>query len=73
MKLKKNPKPQYCKYGNITETVYIDTRIGLHRSDGPAIIRYNRETKELLEECYYINGKEYNEFKYWVIIASLNV
>ena len=53
--------------------MYIDTRIGLHRIDGPAIVRYNRETKELLEECYYINGKEYNEFKYWVMVASLNV
>ena len=73
MKLKKNPKPQYCKYGNIIETVYIDNHVGLHRIDGPAIVRYNKETKELLEECYYINGKEYDEFKYWVIIASLNV
>ena len=71
MKLKKNPKRYNCKYGTIVEEAYIDNEVGPHRIDGPAIIRHNIETGELLEEVYYIHGKEYkNEFEYWVTVAS---
>lgn len=73
MKLRKNGKFEKLNYGNLHEEIYIDYKVGLHRIDGPAIVRYNKETKELLEERFYINGKEYDEFQYWVIIASLNV
>ena len=42
-----------------------------HRLDGPAVMIKNFKTGEILESKYYIDNKLYDEFSYFVKIASL--
>ena len=73
MKLKKNPKPKKLVLGNIIEIAYMYDDCTIHRIDGPAIIMYRKDTKEVLEELYYINNKLIkDEFTYWVMIGSMS-
>lgn len=72
MILRKNTKKQHYEYGTIIEDIYVNKEDLPHRLDGPAIVRYNKETGKLIEEQYCINGKEYDEFEYWILAAILN-
>ena len=60
---------EYFPNGKIKKEKYFkDGRF--HRLNGPAIINYN-EKGDIVKKIYFINGKEYDEFRYFVMITSM--
>lgn len=59
-------KMQYVKYDNKVEVVYFNNKWQLHRTDGPAVTIYDVNTRNIIEERYYLNNKEYDVFSYYV-------
>lgn len=59
----------YYENGNIKYQFYYKNK-KLHRLDGPAYIKYHENGNVKFKE-HYINDKKYNEFEYYILVASL--